>query len=197
LGTITTDTDEIDTFSVDKSTGKVKLVKPLDSNFRNHYRLLVKSEDDGEPTKSDTAEVNIIVGTGQGVRLFPQRLYEVSVKENQLSPILLIDLNSTEEIARKSAFYRIVGSDYRGTFKIESENGRLMLMKSLDREKKDTYHLKIKAENVIHRRVGRDINALYQHLTATEIHNNHLAFDEALVTIKVEDVNDNSPVFPG
>lgn len=139
----------------------------------------------------------------------------MSVKENQLTPTLLIDLNSTDEIARKSSFYRIVGSDYRGmfiayygkshfssmsymftgTFKIEPENGRLMLTKSLDREKKDIYHLKIKAENVIHRRVGRDINALYQHLTSTESHNNHLAFDEALVVVRVEDENDNSPQF--
>nr|XP_027203228.1 protocadherin Fat 4-like [Dermatophagoides pteronyssinus] len=206
--------DEIDTFSVDKNSGKIKLVKPLDSNYRNHYRLIVKSEDsDGEPPKSDTAEVNIIVGTGQGVRLFPQRLYEVQVKENQLTPILLIDLNSTDEIARKSPHYRIVGSDYRGTFKIEHENGRLLLMKSLDREKKDVYHLKIKAENVIHhRRVGRDISttiidqnqqqqhhyhhqALYQHLTTTENQNNHLAYDEALVVIHVMDENDNSPIF--
>lgn len=68
-------------------------------------------------------------------------------------------------------------------------------MKSLDREKKDVYHLKIKAENVIHRRIGRDINALYQHLTATESHNNHLAYDEALVVVHVLDENDNSPVF--
>lgn len=68
-------------------------------------------------------------------------------------------------------------------------------MKSLDREKKDVYHLKIKAENVIHRRVGRDINALYQHLTSTENHNNHLAFDEALVVVHVLDENDNSPIF--
>ena len=52
------DSDEIDTFSVDKNSGKIKLVKPLDSNYRNHYRLIVKSEDsDGEPPKSDTAEV--------------------------------------------------------------------------------------------------------------------------------------------
>lgn len=70
-----------------------------------------------------------------------------------------------------------------------------MLLKSLDREKKDTYHLKIKAENMIHRRVGRDINALYQQLTSSENHNNHLAFDEALVVVHVQDENDNSPIF--
>lgn len=38
----------------------MKLVKPLDSNFRNHYRLLVKSEDDSEPPKSDSAEVLVL-----------------------------------------------------------------------------------------------------------------------------------------
>ncbi|OTF72815.1 hypothetical protein BLA29_013907, partial [Euroglyphus maynei] len=47
--------DEIDSFSIDKNSGKIKLVKPLDSNYRNHYRLIVKSEDDSEPPKSDTA----------------------------------------------------------------------------------------------------------------------------------------------
>lgn len=181
---------------MDKSSGKVKLVKPLDSNYRNHYRLFVKSEDDSEPPKSDTAEVNIIVGTGQGVRLFPHRLYEVNVRENSLTPQLLIDLNSTDEIARKSSHYRLIGSDYKGTFKIEPDNGRLMLMKTLDREKKDVYHLKIKAENMIHRRVGRDVNgALYASLTAEGHNNNHLAFDEALVVVHVQDENDNSPVF--
>lgn len=83
-----------------------------------------------------------------------------------------------------------------GTFKIEHENGRLLLMKSLDREKKDVYHLKVKAENVIHRRLGRrDINALYQHLATAESHNNHLAYDEALVVVHVLDENDNSPIF--
>lgn len=70
-----------------------------------------------------------------------------------------------------------------------------MLLKSLDREKKDIYHLKIKAENMIHRRVGRDIKALYQQLTSTESHNNHLAYDEALVVVHVHDENDNPPIF--
>lgn len=54
------------------------------------------------------------MGTGQGVRLFPQRVYEVSVMENQLTPLQLIDLNSTDEIAHKLSHYSIVGTDYRG-----------------------------------------------------------------------------------
>lgn len=59
-------------------------------------------------------QVNIIVGTGQGVRLFPHRVYEVTVSENQLAPLLLIDLNSTDEITHRQPHYSIVGNDFKG-----------------------------------------------------------------------------------
>ncbi|CAG2120267.1 unnamed protein product, partial [Medioppia subpectinata] len=48
--------DEMKTFSIEQSNGRVKLTKALDSVHRNHYRLLVKAEDDSEPPKSDTTE---------------------------------------------------------------------------------------------------------------------------------------------
>ncbi|CAG2110072.1 unnamed protein product, partial [Medioppia subpectinata] len=133
--------------------------------------------------------VNIVVGTGQGVRLFPQRVYEVSVMENQLTPLQLIDLNSTDEIAHRTSHYSIVGTDYRGLFKIGAETGRLVVTRSLDREKKDVYNLKIRSENLIHHRVGRDVSS---HSSDS---NYHLAFDETLVVVNVHDENDNPPVF--
>jgi len=34
--------------------------------------------------------------------------------ENQLAPQLLIDLNSTDELAHKAVHYTIVGTDYKG-----------------------------------------------------------------------------------
>jgi len=74
--------DGSDTFSIEPSSGHIKLARPLDSVQRNHYRLMVKAQDESEPPKFDTAEVNILVGTGQGVRLFSQRAYEVAVLEN-------------------------------------------------------------------------------------------------------------------
>lgn len=42
---------------MESNNGRVKLAKPLDSMHRNHYRLLVKAEDDSEPPKFDSAEV--------------------------------------------------------------------------------------------------------------------------------------------
>lgn len=187
----------MDTFTVDTQSGRVKLAKSLDSVQRNHYKLLVKAEDDSDPPKFDTAEVNIIVGTGQGVRLFTQRFYEVTVSENQLAPLLLIDLNSTDEISHRTPHYSIVGSDYNGLFRIEPDTGRLVVMRSLDRESRDIYTIKVKAETYDGRRLGkRDLRSKTNNKSTQEIVNaNHLAFDETLVIVHVGDENDNAPVF--
>ena len=72
---------------------------------------------------------------------------------------------------------------------MDAESGRLMVTRSLDREKKDLYNLKIKAENIIHRRVGRDVSS------HSPDANYRLAFDETLVVVNVQDENDNPPVF--
>lgn len=195
----TADSAEVDAaFTIEASKGRVKLAKPLDSAQRNHYRLVVKAEDDSDPPKFDVAEVNIIVGTGQGVRLFPQRFYEVTVSENQLAPLLLLDLNSTEELAHRTPHYSIVGNDYSGLFRVESDTGRLMVMRSLDRESRDLYTFKVKAEPSEHRRVGkRDTTSSSSSRSSTRdiAQNHHLAFDETLVMVRVADENDNSPIF--
>ena len=89
------------------------------------------------------------MGTGQGVRLFPQRVYEVSVMENQLTPLQLIDLNSTDEIAHKPSHYSIVGTDYRG----------------LSRYPFTSFHTKFvfrkRSSNLT---IQLDINLIYNHL---------------------------------
>ncbi|CAL1272163.1 unnamed protein product [Larinioides sclopetarius] len=185
-------TEEIDAFDVDSSTGDIRLVKALDSVQQSHYRLLVEASVDSDPPKSDTAEVNIIVGTGHGVRLFPSRLYEVTVFENRLAPLVVLDLNATDEIAHKPVLYSIVGHDYNGLFVMEADTGRLTVTASLDREKRDRYSLKVRAENVGRHRFGREISRSGP-IRSTESY--HLAFDEALVVIEVGDENDNAPVF--
>jgi hypothetical protein len=182
-----------DSFTLDASSGQVKLNKQLDSVQRNHYRLMVRAEDESDPPKSDTAELNIFVGTGQGVRLFASRSYHVSIAENQLAPSLLIDLNCTHELIQRQVRYSLLGTSYDGLFKIEPDSGRLMVQRSLDREVQSVYRLKVKAETASTLRQRRHLDD-----TFTEAHqsvNEHLAFDETMVIVNIEDENDNAPVF--
>lgn len=155
-------------------------------------------------------QINIIVGTGQGVRLFPKRLYKVSILENQVAPVNLLDLNSTDEISHRPVHYSIVGTDYKGEttenrskmltptfiglFRIESESGILQVTRSLDREKRDMYNLKIRAENLGYHRIGKRA-ASPAPRPQTDPFDYHLAYDETLVVVNVDDDNDNSPVF--
>ncbi|EEC18238.1 cadherin-repeats domain-containing protein [Ixodes scapularis] len=185
---------EVDTFSVEPHNGEIRLAKALDSIHQSHYRLVVSATDDGDPPKSDHAEVNIIIGSGQGVRLFPLRMYDVLVFENQLAPQVVLDLNATDEIAHRPVQYTIVGNNYNGLFAIEPDTGRLSVTSSLDREAMSKYVVKVRAMNK--KRVGRAVrdNAAKRNKKPEE-DTAHVAFDEALVVVNVGDENDNSPVF--
>ncbi|XP_013791225.1 protein dachsous-like, partial [Limulus polyphemus] len=100
-----------ETFGVDEVTGEVRILKALKNSFQSHYRLHVVAVDNSDPPKSDKTQLNIIVGTGTGVRLFSSRLYEISVQENQVAPLLVLDLNTTKEIAHKPVKYSISEQD--------------------------------------------------------------------------------------
>ena len=78
-----------------------------------------------------------------------------------------------------------------GLFKIEAETGRLMVTRSLDREARDLYNVKIKAETYESRRSLGKREAIPSAARSSY----HLGFDEALVVVHVTDENDNSPVF--
>ncbi|GIY14258.1 protocadherin-23 [Caerostris extrusa] len=102
---------------VDMSTGDIRLVKALDSVQQSHYRLLVEASGRQRSalnqTRRESTTVLGKIGTGHGVRLFPSRLYEVTVFENRLAPLVVLDLNATDEIAHKPVLYSIVGHDYK------------------------------------------------------------------------------------
>ncbi|XP_013781091.1 cadherin-89D-like, partial [Limulus polyphemus] len=179
---------DVDTFSIDEETGEVFVSKPLDSIHRSHYRLLVSAKDNSDPPKVDKTELNIIVGAGTGVRLFPSRLYEVTVQENKVAPLPVLDLNTTDEIAQKPVQYSIVEQDINGLFTIEAQTGLLVLTATLDREQRSKFFLKIRAEDFALKRYGRSVGL-------RQLESYYLAYDETLVLVTVGDENDNVPVF--
>lgn len=82
----------------------------------------------------------------------------------------------------------------KGLFRIDPESGILQVTKSLDREARDMYNLKIRAENLGYHRIGRRA-VLSTSKPQADPFDYHLSFDETLVVVSVDDENDNTPIF--
>ncbi|GAB6027814.1 hypothetical protein CHUAL_002044 [Chamberlinius hualienensis] len=190
----TEDGDEDSTFAVDNRTGEITLLKHLDSERRSNYKLKILSRDNTVPVPNeDRTMVNIIVGSGQGLRMFAKRHYEVTLLENKPAPTFVFDMNATGDVSHKVVDYKIVGNTYGGLFTIDPTTGKVTVTKSLDRETKAQYHLRIRADNFNngrHHRASGNGNQDAENVDLTYVPSN-----EALLTVNVGDENDNPPVF--
>jgi len=162
--------DDFDLFRIDPDIGDVTLRRPLDFEALNKYVLTVSATDDGEPSLSATAQLNIQV-RNQTNPLFQTLLYPLKVPENvpPLTTILHVQ-------ARNPDGYRLIYNLEEGNgsqhFHIDFKTGVLTVSDPLDYESQTAHALTVRATDSV---TG--------------------AFSEASVEVEVEDVNDNAPVF--
>ncbi|VDP32991.1 unnamed protein product [Soboliphyme baturini] len=121
-------------------------------------------------------------------RLFDNRHYSVDVLENLPPPVSLIDLNCSYEIQQKPVYY-VINRGQSDKFNIDENTGVITTLVPLDREEQSIHILVIACLRRKQRR-SRDLKANMNLLETVNVR-----FDEALVIIKVGDVNDNPPSF--
>lgn len=151
-------------FEIDSRDGIITTVSKFNRfHGYEHLNLTVLATDLGSPSRTSTALllVNLqgedMFEDDEENRLFPHKYYEVEVPENNEVPMFLVQLNVSamyrEDVFRWSIVpeMEMVRAD---EFKIDSRNGSLWLVKSLDREAKDTHKIKVRAERVL--REGRN-----------------------------------------
>ncbi|XP_014247424.1 protein dachsous [Cimex lectularius] len=132
--------------------------------------LRVKATDSGKPSLSSVVTIRINIGSaGSSKSTFTQTEYRISTKENTpVGTTLLKMTNNMNEDSYKT-YFTIVEGNVNNTFQILSPFGELVLVKYLDREKLDSYLLKVTQGP--------------ENSTTATVH------------VIVEDSNDNSPVF--
>ncbi|XP_029159355.1 protein dachsous [Nylanderia fulva] len=130
--------------------------------------LAIVAEDHGKPPASSICSV--IVRLSNLKNALPGREHKITVKENSPKGTTLMKLSDVDLLDGA-----IVVGDDSGTFEIS--RGRLILSRTLDRETKDRYVLRLsnKSEN----------------MTTDSL----IGDEPVIVTIIVEDVNDNYPYF--
>ncbi|XP_072754595.1 protein dachsous isoform X1 [Anoplolepis gracilipes] len=155
-------------FSVHPVTGvltvnRTAIARPIPKEMD----LAIVAEDYGKPPASSICSV--VVRLSSLKNALPGREYKITVKENSSKGTTLMKLSEVDLLDGV-----IVAGDDSGAFEIS--RGRLILSKTLDRETKDRYVLRLsnRSENMTDSPIG----------------------DEPVtVTIIVEDVNDNYPYF--
>lgn len=126
--------------------------------------MTIIASDLGSPSKSSNALllVNLqgedLYDDEEEERLFPNKYYEIEVEENSDVPMELIQINVSAAYKDDTFKWSIIPEmdvmQYE-EFSIDSKNGSLWLVKPLDRETKDSYKIKIRADKML--REGRNM----------------------------------------
>ncbi|XP_018422205.1 PREDICTED: protocadherin gamma-B5-like [Nanorana parkeri] len=152
------------------------LEKALDRETQNNHELILTALDGGNPVRSGTALIKVIVTDGNdNAPVFTQNVYKVSVNENTSINTTVITVEATDKDEGTNAqitysFSKTSESFHpAGMFGINSTNGEIKTNREFDFEKIKNYELSVQA---------KDGGGLVVH---------------AKVLIEVVDNNDNSP----
>ncbi|XP_006629223.2 protocadherin Fat 4 [Lepisosteus oculatus] len=163
-------------FRIDSVTGVISVARQLDREVVSSYSLVVQASDRGSSPRTDKAMVNIeLLDVNDCIPFFELSPYTVSVQENMKNlphTVLQVVARDDDQGLNSQLIYTLTGGNEERAFSL-SPSGQLSLIQSLDREAKEKYSLII---------------------TATDSGSPALT-GTGTVTIQVDDINDNIPVF--
>uniref|UniRef100_UPI003AAED03C protocadherin Fat 2 n=1 Tax=Centroberyx gerrardi TaxID=166262 RepID=UPI003AAED03C len=162
--------EDFDLFRIDPDVGDVSLQRPLDFEALNKYVLTVLAADEGESSRTTSAQLSIQVRNRTNP-VFQTLLYPLKVPENvpPFTTILHVQARNPEGYR---LIYNLEEENASKHFHIDFKTGVLTVTNPLDYESQSMHVLTVRATDSV---TG--------------------AFSEASVEVEVEDVNDNAPVF--
>lgn len=159
-------------FEIDSRDGVIMTIAKF-SRYHGyeHINLTIIASDLGMPSKSSVALLVVNLqgddgfdgeesDLGDSNSLFQHKYYEIEVPENNVVPTMLLQINATSNGNKERAFKWSIATetDSNREFRIDPNNGTLWLVRSLDRETKDLYNIKIRADPVY--REGRHMASI-------------------------------------
>ena len=133
-------------FSVDSKTGIIKCHQELDRETVDRYMLRLVAIDEGSPRLSSTSTILITVTDSNDEVPRFTRLYSLNVTEgtqigSELLTVNTVDLDTPMNSNVTYSFEEESNPD--GIFKINQLSGKIVLVKSLDREVRIVHFLKL------------------------------------------------------
>ena len=169
-----------DIFRIDSKTGSLYLNKPLDYEKQSTYTLNITASDSGNPKLSSSIQFAVKVDDeNDGSPVFPSTAIVRQIQEGIAinTPIVSVSAEDPDSGLNGKVKYSIIDQEPPGEyFGVDADHGVIYTMKEIDREFTDSFRLTVVATD-----------------QAIPISSRRSA--EKLVTVIVEDVNDNEPTY--
>ncbi|SPP79093.1 blast:Cadherin-related tumor suppressor [Drosophila guanche] len=172
-----------DTFHIDSMSGSLYLHKALDYEDITSYTLNITASDCGTPSLSTTVIYNVVVvDDNDNPPIFPSTAIVRQIKEGIAlkTPIVTVTADDPDSGLNGKVGYAISRQEPElpggRHFGINTETGVIHTLREIDRETIDTFRLTV---------VATDRAQPSSRQLSTE----------KLVTVIVEDINDNAPIF--
>ncbi|XP_046967543.1 cadherin-89D [Vanessa cardui] len=191
--------NQMNMFTIDSKEGILTTTTRLDYESQRVHNVTVVASDLGSPSLSSTAIVMLSVKDipdeveVSDKPVFISRYYELEIEENVHTPVELVTLNLTEHYENFKMKYFILNendTDIKKSFVIDPRNGTLYLIRSPDREIRDTYEIIVRVER---QKISRELpHMIYP--VADDVLEGMSKYDVKVV-VRIKDVNDNAPKF--
>lgn len=164
-------------FQMDSLNGEITVVAPLDYETAHSYRLVIRAQDAGSPPRSNTTQLLInIVDKNDNEPKFYTSLFQETVMENVPigSSIVRVQAYDADDGPNAAIFYSIRNANRPDMpIAIDNQTGWIFTTRDLDWEEANLYEFAV----VAHDNGTPPLSS------------------SANVIIRVQDLNDNSPVF--
>ena len=168
-------------FNMDPYTGTLYLQKELDYEKSKSFSLKVTASDQGSPRLNDSVTLDIFVtDVNDNPPRFPNTAIVRQIQEGLplRSPVLTMEASDEDSGANGKIEFSLAGYETGSAekFAIDPKSGVVITTGNIDREEIDTYRFAVVATDLAQPKSSR--------LSA-----------EKVITIIVEDINDNAPEF--
>uniref|UniRef100_A0A8C4SHA5 Cadherin domain-containing protein n=1 Tax=Erpetoichthys calabaricus TaxID=27687 RepID=A0A8C4SHA5_ERPCA len=144
---------KMQTQSDGSSSVSLLLETPLDRETQEEHVLLLTAVDGGEPQRSGTAEIKIIVlDVNDNAPIFIQEIYKASVREDSSIGSVLIRVQAndadTDTNGQIKYFFAYVTGNAQDLFAINSDSGEIKVVGQIDYENRNMYEITVEAKDV-------------------------------------------------
>ncbi|GCB84876.1 hypothetical protein scyTo_0025532, partial [Scyliorhinus torazame] len=136
------------TFSIDRSSGKLRVIGPLSYEMVSHYELKIVAKDNGAPQLSSTFTLMVHVqDASDNAPIFDTLTYRVEVKEGTPVNTRFLQVRALIQDRGTHITYHLRSDGDAANFGIVPESGWVYVKSALDRENKDLFSLTVVASS--------------------------------------------------